>query len=99
MQRAGERVARETALVELEIVVAADAAALQVEQLCLVDRTDRRGMHCPPAIRLVDLEAGDGHGTRAPRQVHPELTEKAVGADRRLFDGDEPLHVRPGRAL
>ena len=63
---------------ELARLVGRDAAALQVEQLCLVDRTDRRGMHCPPAIRLVDLEAGDGHGTRAPRQVHPELTEKAV---------------------
>ena len=31
------------------------------------------------------------------RQVHPELAEEAVGADRGLVDRDQALHVAPGR--
>src|SRR5829696_1596346 len=81
---------------ELARLVGGDAPALEVEQLRLVDRADRRAVHCPPAVGLVDLEARDRHRTGVFRQVHAELAEIAVGADRRLLDGDQALHVAAG---
>ena len=81
---------------ELACLVGRDAAALEVEELRLVDRADRAGVCCPSAIRLVDLERGDGDRARVTRQVHPELAEEAVRADGALLDRDEALHVGPG---
>ena len=43
---------------ELARLVRRDAAALEIEELRLVDRTDRAGVRGPSTIRLVDLERG-----------------------------------------
>src|SRR3954447_14510988 len=71
---------------ELARLVGRDAAALEVEQLVLVDRTDGRAVHRAAAVGLVDLEARDRDGACRLRQVHPELAEVAVRPDGRLLD-------------
>ena len=81
---------------ELARLVGRDPAALEVEQLALVDRADRAGMGRAAAVGLVDLERRDGDRARRLRQVHPELAEEAVGADRRPVDDDHALHERAG---
>src|SRR3990172_4738084 len=53
-------------------------------------------MRRPPAVWLVDLERRDRDRASRPRQVHPELAQERIRADRRLLDRDEALHVRPG---
>ena len=95
----GQRHARDDRLEEAEDdelarLVGRDPAALEVEQLGLVDRPDRAGMRRAAAIGLVDLEARDGDRAGRLREVHPELAEEAVGPDRRAIDDDHPLHER-----
>src|SRR4051794_16675823 len=43
-------------------LVRADPAALEVEELALVDRADGRGVRRPAAVRLVDLQRRDRDG-------------------------------------
>ena len=81
---------------ELARLVGRDAAALEVEQLGLVDRADRARVGRAAAVRLVDLERRDGHRARRLRQVHPELAEEAVRPDRAPVDHDHALHERAG---
>src|SRR3954469_19805522 len=58
---------------ELARLVGRDPATLEIEQLALVDGTDRAGVGSASAVRLVDLQAGDGDGPRRLREVHAEL--------------------------
>ena len=65
--RVGQRDPRDDRLEEAEHdelarLVGRDAAALEVEQLGLVDRADRAGVRRAAAVGLVDLEA-DGMAT------------------------------------
>ena len=78
---------------ELARLVGRDPAALEVEELGLVDRADRRRVGGAPAVGLVDLERRDRDRARRLREVHPELAEEAVGPDRGLLDRDQALHV------
>ena len=78
---------------ELAGLVGRDAAALEIEELGLVDRPDRRRVRRPAAVRLVDLERRDRDRAGLLREVHPELAEEAVGADGGLLDRDQALHV------
>src|SRR5881397_2771519 len=48
--------------------------------------------HRPSTVGLVDLQARDRDGPGLARQVHAELAEEAVRADRALLDRDEALH-------
>src|SRR6185369_4907232 len=82
---------------ELAGLVGRNAAALEIEQLALVDRPDGARVHRPTAVRLVDLEAGDRHGAGLLRKVHPKLAEEAVGAASALLDRDHALQVGPRR--
>src|SRR5207245_1553670 len=80
---------------ELASLIGRDAAALEVEELGLIDRSDRARMGGPAAVRLVDLERRDRDGPGLLRKVHPELAEEAVRPDRGRLDDDQALHVRP----
>src|SRR5437899_11365173 len=87
----GERHARHDWLEEAEhdelaSLIGRDAAALEVEGLGLIDRSDRARMGGPAAVRLVDLERRDRDGPGLLRKVHPELAEEAVRPDRGRLD-------------
>ena len=81
---------------ELAGLVGRDAARLEVEELSRVDGPDRRRVHRPAAVGLVDLERRDCHRASRLREVHPELAEEEIGPAGRLLDRDEALHVGAG---
>src|SRR5438309_6878641 len=72
--RLGERHARHDRLEEAEddelpSFVGRDAAALEIEELRLVDRPDGAGVGRAAAVRLVDLERRYRDGSRLLREV------------------------------